>query len=141
NVLVDDDGRACLTDFGLSLIVQEFEGTSYLKSSVHGAIRFTDPELVRRANADVNVVVYPTKPSDIYSFGCLMLHILSGKKPYDGVRDIQLLTLILGRNIQPPSIKDEQISPGHQLLIRRCWNHEEGRRPSADQIETLLRGQ
>ncbi|KAF9245050.1 kinase-like domain-containing protein [Melanogaster broomeanus] len=74
NVLVDDNGRACLTDFGLSLIVQEFEGTSYLKSSVCGAIRFADPELVRRANADGNVV-YPTKPSDIYSFGGLMLHV------------------------------------------------------------------
>ncbi|KAF9229867.1 hypothetical protein BU15DRAFT_69681, partial [Melanogaster broomeanus] len=38
NVLIDDNGRACLTDFGLSLIIQDFEGTSYLKSSVCGAI-------------------------------------------------------------------------------------------------------
>ncbi|KAF9231205.1 kinase-like protein, partial [Melanogaster broomeanus] len=140
NVLVDDDGRACLTDFGLSLIVQEFEGTSYLKSSVCGAIRFADPELVRRAHANSNIV-YPTKPSDIYSFGGLMLHVLSGQKPYEGIKDFPLLTLILGKTNQPMSINDEQISHEHLSLIRQCWNHEEEKRPSADQIESFLRSQ
>jgi len=137
NVLVDDHGRARLTDFGLWLIIQDFMGTSYLKSTVCGAIRFADPELVRQENADGSVV-YPTKPSDIYSLGGLMLHVLSGKKPHDGVKDMQLLTLILGRKNQPLSIKDKRIPPKHQLLIQRCWSHEEGKRPSADEIETLL---
>ncbi|KIJ19006.1 hypothetical protein PAXINDRAFT_166907 [Paxillus involutus ATCC 200175] len=79
NVLIDDNGRACLTDFGLSLIIREFVGTSYLKSSVCGSVRYADPELVRQVHADAGVV-YPTKSSDVYSFGGLTLYVCSVRK-------------------------------------------------------------
>ncbi|KAF9222656.1 kinase-like protein [Gyrodon lividus] len=139
NVLVDDNGRACLTDFGLSLIIRDFVGTSYLKSSVCGAVRYADPELVRQANNEGNTsVVYPTEPSDMYSFGSLMLHVLSGKKPYEGVRDIFLVAKIL--NGKRPSLptNDKRIPPGDKSLIKRCWSREKSMRPSANEITTLL---
>ncbi|KAF7969928.1 hypothetical protein HWV62_20075 [Athelia sp. TMB] len=46
NVLIDDDGNACLTDFGLSFIVPDFIDTSYWSRSVGGAMRWRAPELI-----------------------------------------------------------------------------------------------
>ncbi|KAF8840481.1 kinase-like protein [Paxillus ammoniavirescens] len=137
NVLVDDNGRACLTDFGLSLIIRDFVGTSYLKSSVCGSVRYADPELVRQVHADARVV-YPTKSSDIYSFGGLTLYVLSGKQPYEGVREI-LITASHLRGKRPLlPVDDKRISPTHQSLIRRCWSPQEKTRPSAEDIMTSL---
>ncbi|KAJ7159610.1 kinase-like domain-containing protein, partial [Mycena filopes] len=46
NILITDDGRAQLTDFGLSMILPEFEGTSYItNSSIRGAVRWAAPEI------------------------------------------------------------------------------------------------
>ncbi|KAF9231206.1 kinase-like protein, partial [Melanogaster broomeanus] len=137
NVLVDDDGRACLTDFGLSLIIQDFVGTSYLKSGVCGAVRYADPELVHQVHSE-GKIAHPTIPSDIYSFGGLMLHVLTGKKPYDGLRDLQILTAITsGRRPQLPPTHP-LISSTHGLLIQRCWNHDEKMRPSVEEIQVAV---
>ncbi|KIJ19014.1 hypothetical protein PAXINDRAFT_97096 [Paxillus involutus ATCC 200175] len=138
NVLVDYNGRACFTDFGLSLI-QDFVGTSYLKSGVCGALRYADPELVQQVHAE-GKMVYPTKPSDIYSFGGLTLYVLTGKQPYEGVREILLTASVLRGDRPPLPIGEEQISPKHESLIRRCWSSEESTRPSAEDIITSLHG-
>ncbi|KIJ09096.1 hypothetical protein PAXINDRAFT_172637 [Paxillus involutus ATCC 200175] len=134
NVLVDENGRACLTDFGLSVILQDFPGTSYLKSGVCGALRYADPELVRRVHVDLQVV-YPTKPSDVYSFGGLTLYVLTGKQPYEGIGAFLLSTTIL-RGDRPPL--PVSISPQFKSLIQRCWSPKESTRPSAEDIITSL---
>lgn len=68
NVLLNAEGKACLTDFGLSSIKAEFEGTSYWSSTVGGAIRWRATELFE------NEPVL-TKECDIYSFGCIMMQV------------------------------------------------------------------
>ncbi|KAF9222663.1 kinase-like protein [Gyrodon lividus] len=75
NVLIDQHGRAFLTDFGLSLVVQEFLGTSYLQSCVQGCMQYAAPELFSPSKCGQNALVYPTEPADIYSFGSVMLHV------------------------------------------------------------------
>ena len=78
NVLIDDHGTACLTDFGLSLI-NDFVGTPYLGSGICGGVQFADPALVQRAESwtgsSQGTLFYPTKPCDVYSFGGVMLHV------------------------------------------------------------------
>ena len=74
-VLIGADGAACITGFSLSF-ASEFVGTSYLVSGICGSVQFSDPALVRRAyTSQDDVVYYPTKPCDIYSFGGVMLHV------------------------------------------------------------------
>ncbi|KAF8840484.1 kinase-like protein [Paxillus ammoniavirescens] len=137
NVLVDENGRASLTDFGLSVILQEFPRTSYLQTGVCGAIRYADPKLVRQVHVD-HKVVHPTKPSDIYSFGGLMLYVLSGKQPYEGITEFMLPTEILRRDRPPLPVDDGKISLQYEPLIQRCWSPEEKTRPSAKDIVTRL---
>ncbi|KIJ05659.1 hypothetical protein PAXINDRAFT_103686 [Paxillus involutus ATCC 200175] len=137
NVLIDENGRARLTDFGLSVIIQDFPGTSYLKLSICDALRYADPELVRQVHAD-DRVVYPTKPSDIYSFGGVTLYVLSGKQPYEGMREILVCTTILRGDRPLLPVYDQRVTPQYKSLIQRCWNSE-SMRPSAEEIMTSLR--
>lgn len=76
NVLIDDNGNACLTDFGLSFIVPDFIDTSYWSRSVGGAMRWRAPELIPASpTAEIESAGDLTTMCDIWSFGSLALHV------------------------------------------------------------------
>ena len=83
NVLINNEHHACLTDFGLSRIRAEFEGTSYWSSTVGGALRWRAPELLPGQNDPEEDGTETSKKSvpvltfecDVYSFGCVMLQV------------------------------------------------------------------
>ncbi|KAF8441371.1 kinase-like domain-containing protein [Boletus edulis BED1] len=135
NILIDDDGTACITDFGLSFI-RDFLGTPYLKSGICGGVHFADPALVQRAYRSQDNMFYPTEPCDIYSFGGLMLHILSGKKPYDGISSQKVFVTVLDG--ERPQIPNKGMTQWHKKLILRCWDHDESTRPSADGLVRMF---
>ncbi|KZP21582.1 kinase-like protein [Athelia psychrophila] len=76
NVLIDDNGNACLTDFGMSM-VPLFAGTSYWSKTVGGAMRWRAPELIATLEIEDIEDYVPdlTVKCDIYSFGSLVLHV------------------------------------------------------------------
>lgn len=63
---------ACLADFGLSLMYSEVMSASMASwtSSSHGNLRWMAPELLVEQDDG-----RPTKHSDIYSFGGIMLQV------------------------------------------------------------------
>jgi len=75
-VLIDSDGHARLTDFGLSSVINAGEGMTYLAMATRcpGALRWVAPELVVKDGTGVA----PTFGSDIYSFGSVMLQVSCG---------------------------------------------------------------
>lgn len=77
NVLIKDNGKACLSDFGLSRIFMETTGSSYLTSTVRGSVRWAAPELfeIDEEQQEEPVHVLPNPQSDIYSFGSTMLQV------------------------------------------------------------------
>lgn len=79
NVLIGSDRTAFLADFGLSGTLARFPGMSYLAMSRHrpGALRWTAPELL---SAEDSASAFTTQ-SDIYSFGSIMLQVLTGNLP------------------------------------------------------------
>ena len=68
NILVDDNGNARLTDFGMSLIA---EATAYNYGSMHGggATHWQAPELIDPEEFDMDST-RPTPQSDVFSLGC-----------------------------------------------------------------------
>ncbi|KAL5974485.1 hypothetical protein ACLOJK_031150 [Asimina triloba] len=70
NILLGDGLEAKLSDFGLSKVMDL--GQSYVSSEVRGTFGYVDPEY--RRNHRVNPA------SDVYSFGIVLLQILSGKR-------------------------------------------------------------
>lgn len=73
NILITDDGSACLCDFGLSSIVAEFQGTSYITSTMGGNIRWAAPELLR--TGEDGTVPMVNIHSDTYSYGSVTLEV------------------------------------------------------------------
>jgi len=70
NVLLDKDGNAKLADFGNASILYLI-GDSEMK---YGTIRYTAPENMTSGKQ--------TLKGEIWSFGCLVLEMATGKKPY-----------------------------------------------------------
>ncbi|KAF9231678.1 kinase-like domain-containing protein, partial [Melanogaster broomeanus] len=106
NVLVDDDGRACLSDFGLCSILGGLHGgSSFVRSTCRpGAIRWAAPELV--LNPDT---VKATTASDVFSFGCIMLQILSGQVPWGKMHE-NAIVLALAQKRNPPRLLPTAVS-------------------------------
>lgn len=95
NVLIDDKGQACLTDFGLSSMVKMGEKFNYLRPYERqpGAFHYSAPELITshaKVNGDedkdgdatsssnrreVKERDMPSPSSDMYSYGCIMYEV------------------------------------------------------------------
>lgn len=94
NVLIDDNEKACLTDFGLSSIKEEFEGTSFLsvsgsllsvqhfksstfiQSTIGGALRFRALEISPPVEGSYeNFKPELTFACDVYSLGSVILQV------------------------------------------------------------------
>jgi serine/threonine protein kinase len=73
NVLIDGGGKALLTDFGLSHIVAEAYGSSYVTSSIGGSVRWAAPEHFRIPHD--HCVSTVTTHGDIYSYGSVTLQV------------------------------------------------------------------
>ncbi len=71
NVLVSNDGRVMLSDFGLSLDTQQGS-----LGEVFGTAHYMAPEQARRSNAAV-------PQSDLYSLGVILYEMLCGVVPFD----------------------------------------------------------
>lgn len=72
NILLDKNGRARITDFGLAMFVNRQQE----QGGVWGTPYYISPERARGGKADHR--------SDIYSLGATMFHALAGKPPFDG---------------------------------------------------------
>jgi len=72
NIVIDEDGEAALTDFGLA------KGPAYTvltnPGEVMGTLDYLAPELIRGDEA--------TAASDIYAFGCVVFECLAGEPPF-----------------------------------------------------------
>ncbi|KIJ63433.1 hypothetical protein HYDPIDRAFT_29675 [Hydnomerulius pinastri MD-312] len=140
NVLIHRNGRACLGDFGLSTLLIEFGGSTFPSSfEAKGTLRWAAPELFHLQTVeDQDDVprILPTPQSDVYSFGGIMLQILTGEVPYHYYgRDEQVLyALSKGETPKRPSLA---LVTDHQWsFIQRCWSSVDGidRRPSDEEI-------
>ncbi|KAG2047851.1 kinase-like protein [Suillus hirtellus] len=137
NILIDKGGHARLIDFGLSTITQPLLGQSHLAvtSIHHGAIPYAAPELILPdTTCDPGLV----EKIDIYSFGCVMLQILSGRPPWSEIKSARLVACITnlisqGRRPQRPD-GHPRIIDSDWKFIQKCWQSEPHLRPSANEV-------
>ncbi|MCF0107001.1 MAG: Stk1 family PASTA domain-containing Ser/Thr kinase [Holdemanella sp.] len=97
NVLVKDDGRVKITDFGIALAGDSVQLT--LNNAVMGSAHYLAPESAKGSE--------PTKQIDIYSLGIVFYELLTGIVPYTGKTPTEIALKHLRepfpypRNIQP----------------------------------------
>ncbi|KAI9573298.1 kinase-like domain-containing protein [Boletus coccyginus] len=135
NILLDADNTARLTDFGYASLVGDIlEALTYLQTSTTqpGALRWAAPEHVLPG-----MTLDRTTKSDIYSFGCISLQVLSGKRPWSEVQQDIHIILLMVQGQKPRWPESPAIADEHRDLIQQCWSSVEDR-PSADSIITSI---
>ncbi|GGK90695.1 serine/threonine-protein kinase [Mangrovihabitans endophyticus] len=124
NVLIGQNGRVVLTDFGLATFVDD--GTVTGPGLVVGSPQYVSPERARDGASTVE--------SDLWSFGATLYASVEGRSPY--ARESAMATLMALATEQPdPPVLAEGLAPVLTGLLRRA----PGDRLSADEVGRRLR--
>jgi serine/threonine-protein kinase len=108
NVLMADDGRIKISDFGLARAVSANTATG---QALLGTIAYLSPELLTRGTADAR--------SDIYAAGIMMYEMLVGAQPYVG--DQPMAIAFQHANDQMPTPSDANPSVPEPLDDLVLW--------------------
>ncbi|KAG6375773.1 hypothetical protein JVT61DRAFT_2623 [Boletus reticuloceps] len=87
NVLICENGRAYISDYGLSMLLTELGGSTFATPfHVWGTLRWTAPELLdleipEDDTGEESPRVAPTTLSDVYSFGSITLQVCGAHSP------------------------------------------------------------
>ncbi|KDN34926.1 hypothetical protein RSAG8_12016, partial [Rhizoctonia solani AG-8 WAC10335] len=138
-LFVDSQGTTKIGEFGLASL---FEGFDLFAPSVSqvGRIRWMSPELLEE-NA-LGQRPAPTTESDIWSLGCTLFEIMSGKLPYFRCkRDLQVRRAMISE--RSPGEPEDLLSPefvAFWTLLTPCWKWTpEQRSPVKELIELSRR--
>ncbi|MCX3062356.1 Stk1 family PASTA domain-containing Ser/Thr kinase [Streptomyces beihaiensis] len=92
NVLIGDDGRVKVADFGLVRAVDTVTNTT---GAVLGTVSYLAPEQIEHGTATPSV--------DVYACGVVLYEMLTGGKPHSGESPAQILYQHLHEDVPPPS--------------------------------------
>lgn len=129
SILVDSNRRAFVKGSGLSTMLDEIAESESYETRL-GDVSWTAPELVIDSSSGL-----PTSQSDVWSFGCNMIHVLSGQEPWQKAPDNTVKACL--RDGQVPSFP-EGISDQDLSFLQRCFSLRPADRPSADQILAVM---
>ena len=124
NVLIADDGRVKLTDFGVSRAVDDVQLTR--TGLIAGTPAFLSPEVARGLN--------PTAASDVFALGATLYAAVEGTPPF-GLDDnaYALLHKVATEQVRPPKHEGPVVD-----VIMRLLSREPEDRPSAAQARDAL---
>ena len=118
NVLLADDGRIKIGDFGLARAATSQTATG---AALLGTIAYLSPELVTRGIADTR--------SDIYAVGIMMYEMLVGEQPFKGDQPMQIAYQHANDAVPPPSRKNSKVPPELDDLVVWATERDPENRP------------
>jgi beta-lactam-binding protein with PASTA domain/tRNA A-37 threonylcarbamoyl transferase component Bud32 len=128
NVIVDADGRAKVTDFGIARA-----GASDMTQtgSIMGTAQYLSPE-----QAQGHAV---SAASDIYSIGIMLYELLTGRVPFEGESAVTIALKQVNERPAPPSAYNAAVTPELEEAVMRALEKDPARRyPDADAFIAAL---
>jgi eukaryotic-like serine/threonine-protein kinase len=124
NVLVDREGRARVTDFGIARAgASEITATG----SVLGTAQYLSPEQAQGLEV--------TATSDIYSIGVMLYEALTGRVPFDADTPVAVALKQVSEQPQRPSAINPQVTPALDAVVLRALAKDPANRfQSADEF-------
>lgn len=122
NYLVSEENHVRLIDFNLTRKIKK--GISKLipgKSEVQGTYSYMPPEQIRGKAVD--------ERADVYSFGCMVYELMTGKLPYTGTSMNELLNKHLKAKPTPLSMLQKNVQPEFEQLVHAMLAKDPKDRP------------
>ena len=154
NILVDDDGVACISEYGLEVVLRK-EASS---KSIPGNIRWMAPEILTTKERRV-----PSgdggKAADVYSLAMVMFEVCiprvhpsvyldilplaqvsAGTTPFPDGSDEEVVGMVTAglRPERPSDNPSQELSDELWEQIVVCWNHDPNERPTALKVLRAL---
>lgn len=119
NVLLADDGRIKIGDFGLARAASANTATG---AALLGTIAYLSPELITRGIADTR--------SDIYALGIMMFEMLTGEQPFKGEQPMQIAYQHANDSVPAPSSVNPDVPAELDELVLWATSREPADRPA-----------
>ncbi|MGH9959999.1 MAG: serine/threonine protein kinase, partial [Pyrinomonadaceae bacterium] len=119
NILVDQSGKARITDFGIAILA----GSQRLTATglTVGTAWYMSPEQIRQPRSIDH-------RSDIYSAGIVLYEMLTGAVPFDGDTDFSVKEQQINSAPPDPRAKNPAISPALSQIVQKAMAKEPDRR-------------
>jgi eukaryotic-like serine/threonine-protein kinase len=135
NILLDAENKAYLTDFGIALAVGEDRLTR--TGMAVGTVHYMSPEQIARPREIDH-------RSDIYSFGCVLYDMLTGRPPFvsaEGDTDFTVMNGHLTLPAAPVHTLNPQVPPAVEQVVQKCLAKDPNDRyaTAADMARALRR--
>lgn len=129
NVLLDTDGTALITDFGLA---KDNEGTNLTRpGQALGSMDYMSPEQIRGEEVSA--------ATDVYALGCVLCECLTGSPPFADRQGMRVLWAQLQDDPPDPTTGIDGVAPALGPAILRGMEKERAKRPqSAGEYARLL---
>ena len=130
NVLIADDGRVMLTDFGIAKAAHRYYETT--SGVLKGKFEYMAPEQASAQSVD--------KRADLFCVGLVLYELLSGSRPFLAATPIETLFLIQKCVVEPPSKVNPRL-PGvlDKIVMMALQKDPEARYQDAGELERHLR--
>ncbi len=122
NVLLADDGRIKVADFGLSRAINSETQHTATGGVLIGTVSYLAPELVVNGHADAR--------ADVYAAGVMIYEMLTGHKPHQADSPIQVAYKHVHQDIPAPSASTPGIPPYVDALVARATSRDTALRPA-----------
>jgi serine/threonine-protein kinase len=112
NVMVTRTGDVKVMDFGIARAMSDAQATMTQTAQVIGTAQYLSPEQARGERVDSR--------SDLYSTGCLMYELLTGRPPFTGDSPVAIAYQHVRENPIPPSRLDPEVPPWADAIVLKA---------------------
>ncbi len=123
NVMVTRNGDIKVMDFGIARAMSDAQATMTQTAQVIGTAQYLSPEQARGERVDSR--------SDLYSTGCLLYELLTGRPPFTGDSPVAIAYQHVREDPVPPSQVDPDVPPWADAIVLKAMA-----KPPADRYQT-----
>ncbi|MCW2835048.1 MAG: protein kinase [Nocardioides sp.] len=109
NVMLTPTGDVKVMDFGIARAVSDASSTMTQTAAVVGTAQYLSPEQARGETVDSR--------SDVYSTGCLLYELLTGRPPFVGDSPVAVAYQHVRENPSPPSDHDDSLDAEIDAIV------------------------